>query len=115
MAILELNIKALPIPCKKRKTISEGPETANAQKIVARVKMIFPIKNIFFRPTISASLPKGTRKIADDSRNDIMIQFMDTAFSENSFAIVGKAILTAEPMNGVKNDVTMVTTRMIFL
>jgi hypothetical protein len=115
IAMLELKIIALPKPCRKRNTISPVPEVAMAHKREARVKIILPIKNIFFLPMISANLPKGTRNIADDNRNDIMTQFIDIAFSENSLLIFGKAMLTAVPIKGVKKDVTIVMARIIFL
>jgi hypothetical protein len=115
IAMLEAKINALPIPCKKRKMISSVADIAIAQRIVAANKIMLPIRNIFFRPTISASLPKGTRNIAVEIRKDIIIQFWATAAIENSLPMVGNAMPTAEPIKGVKNEVTMVTPNTIFL
>ena len=65
---------------------------------------MLPIRKIFFLPTISDILPKGTRKIADASKNDICIQLKDMAVNENSLLITGSATFTADPMKGLKND-----------
>jgi len=115
MAMLELKIIALPMPCISLYVISIVPVLAIAHNSEAMVNTMFPIKNIFFRPIISDSLPKGTRKIAEVKRYDIITQLIDTELRDNSWVIFGKAMLTALPRKGVKKEVTMVTTSITVL
>lgn len=75
----------------------------------AMVKMINPQLKIFLRPQMSASLPKGTRKTAADSKKDVATQLKVTAFAENSLPIAGNAIFVAEPINGVTKAAKEVT------
>jgi hypothetical protein len=64
---------------------------------------------------ISASLPKGTRNTADESKNDMETQLIVTAFIEKSELIFGSAILTADPRKGFTNEVSIIRTRSRFL
>jgi hypothetical protein len=76
-----------------------------AEKIIpieARVKSAIPPIKIFFLPKISPILPKGTRKIADARRYALLPQLNSIASRENSLAIAGNAIFTADKSNGVK-------------
>ena len=67
--------------------------------------------NIFLLPKISANRPKGARKTAADNKKDVATQLNITAFAENSSPIAGKAILVADPINGVTNAAKDVTIR----
>ena len=67
---------------------------------------------IFFLPTISASLPKGRRKITDERIKLLAIHPSSIAVVLKSLAIAGKARLIAEPRKGVRkaaNEVTIKT------
>jgi len=68
------------------------------------VKIIIPEVKTFFIPCISAILPNGTANIADVNRNAVGIQLSKIASVANSEAIAGSAILTEEPINGVKKE-----------
>jgi hypothetical protein len=85
------------------------PEDANAHSTVAQVKKMFPYKSIFLRPHISASLPKGTRNTAADSKKAMAIQLNSTAFICRSLPILGRAMLTADPIKGLKNEDIIIT------
>jgi hypothetical protein len=67
--------------------------------------MILPIKKIRFRPLISASLPRGTRKTAEERRKAMETQLIPTAPRENSSLIEGRAILMAAPRKGLMKEV----------
>ena len=60
--------------------------------------------NIFFLPWISANLPNGSRNAALASTNTVGIQPNRIIFTERSFWINGNAMLSEEPMNGIKKD-----------
>ena len=66
---------------------------------------------ILFLPYISAILPKGTRNIAAARRYEVAIQPSKTAFILNSLPIEGRAILTEEPIKGVRKEVNVATKR----
>ena len=51
---------------------------------------------------MSDILPNGTANIAAANKNDVGTQLKSIALVANSFPIAGRAILTAELMNGVK-------------
>jgi hypothetical protein len=74
-----------------------------------------PTKNTFFRPLISASFPRGTRKTAEESRKDIATQLIPTAPMENSSLMLGKAILMAAPRKGLIKEVMMIKRRINLL
>lgn len=76
---------------------------------------ISPETVIFFIPWISASLPKGTRKTAVASKNEVAIHPNMMADAENSLPMEGRAMLMAELLKGVKKAHTEVTIRMISL
>jgi len=50
---------------------------------------------------MSAHRPSGTRKLAVARRYEEATRLSETASRANSAAIVGSAMFTAEPMNGV--------------
>ena len=110
IAIAVPNIKAPPTPCTIRHIIRISILGENAQKNEAKVKITNPILKIFFRPTISANLPKGAKKTAADKRNEVATQLNITVLAENSFPIDGNAILVAEPIKGVTKEAKDVTT-----
>lgn len=60
-----------------------------------------PQKKNFFRPQISASLPRGTRVIAAARRKEEGTQLKVSAVMDRSCAMTGRATLTLEPINGV--------------
>jgi hypothetical protein len=50
---------------------------------------------------------------AEESKKAIAIQLRETAFMENSSLIRGRAIFTAELINGLKKEVIIITVRRI--
>jgi hypothetical protein len=74
-----------------------------------------PNEKIFFRPVISASLPKGSRKTADARMKLLMIHPSSTAFAPNSLPIAGRARLTEDPKKAVRKVVIDVTMRTYIL
>jgi len=109
IAILEPTIIALPIPWRNLEITSMVPEKEREHKNVATTKNRLPHSSIFLRPIISASFPKGTSMVAEDNRNAMAIQLSDTAFMDNSLPMEGSAILTADPMKGLKKEDSMIT------
>jgi len=100
---------ALPTPWKTRQEISIVEEFAIPEKRDESVVMTMPQMKIFFLPYISAILPKGTRKAAEDSRYAVATQAKVTAPNDSSLPIAGRAILTEEPMKGKRKDVIVAT------
>ena len=94
-----------------RKIISVPPDGDRAQKTELSAIIILPIKNILFLPLISASLPRGTRKTAEESRKAIATQLIPTAPRVNSSLMEGSAILIAAPRNGLIKEVRITTKR----
>ena len=74
------------------------------KKMHERVKIEMPYVKIFFRPYMSAILPKGTRNIAEAKRYDLEIQPNRTTSILNSALIAGRAIFTAEAMNDERKE-----------
>ena len=70
---------------------------------------IMPQEKTFLIPYISANLPKGMANIADARKQDVEIQLNKIALAANSLAIVGSAILIAEPIKGVKKEAMVAT------
>ncbi len=106
---------ALPIPCMPLNIISMAPSVERAQKMELAAMMMFPIRNIFFRPLISASFPRGTRKIAEERRKAMATQLMPTAPMENSSLMAGRAMLMAAPRKGLMKEVMIIRKRISFL
>src|SRR5512136_1061977 len=65
----------------------------------------------FFRPWMSASLPKGTRNMAAARRYEVATQLSDTASRANSSPIEGRAILIEEPIKGGRKAASVAATR----
>jgi len=84
-------------------------EFAIPEKRDESVRMTMPEMKIFFLPYMSAILPKGTRRAAEDMRKAVTIQPNITASSDSSFPIVGRAIFTAESENGKIKEAIVVT------
>ena len=80
-------------------------------KKVEIVNSIIPQEKTFLLPIISASLPKGRRKRADDNIKLLITQLSSIASACRSFPIAGSARLTAEPRNGVRNAANVATKR----
>jgi len=106
---------ALPMPCNARNKISKVPEGESAHRMELTAIMILPIKKIFFLPLISASLPRGTRKTADERRKAMETQLIPTAPRLNSSLIDGRAILIAAPRKGLIKEVMIMAKRISFL
>src|SRR5512142_1222594 len=96
-------IMALPNPWSTRKAMSTGADGDTASRSDEAVKTPMPQEKTRFRPWMSASLPKGTRHMAADSRYAVGTQLMSTALIWNSLPMEGSAILTEETMKGVRN------------
>jgi len=73
-----------------------------------------PVVKTFFLPIMSASRPKGRRKIADESIKLLITQPRLMAFALRSFPIAGRARLTAEPINGVRKAAKVATSSIDF-
>ncbi len=87
---------AAPIPCKKRKKMSQKLVGAIPHTNEDPVKMITPHLNNRRTPEISAHLPDGRRNIAVASKKAVTTQLSETAPIEKSFSIAGNAIFTDE-------------------
>ena len=113
MAIPVPNIKALPTPCRSLKRISHSPEAERVQSSDPADIMSTPRVNIRFRPAISASLPAGSCKTAEERRKAMATQLMATADRPNSVLIEGSAMLTAAPIKGLKKEMSMTENRIM--
>ena len=81
-----------------------------ADRMEENTKTEKPKVRTLFRPNISASLPKGTRNTAAESRYAVATHPINTAFIENSFPIEGSATFIEEPSQGVINAEIVVIT-----
>jgi hypothetical protein len=105
-------IMALDMPWKILRT---RREVILLQKMIMKVETVkrkIPIEKIFFLPTMSASRPKGRRKIAEANKKLLATQPSPRALAFRSFPIAGSARLTAELIKGVRNaanDETIIT------
>ena len=79
------------------------------------VNKIMPIVKTFFLPIMSPSRPNGKRKIAEVKIKLLMTQPRLIAFAWSSLPIEGKARLSAEVRNGVRNAAKVETRRTDFL
>jgi hypothetical protein len=102
---------APPIPCSTRKKISGPKEEETPQRKDEPVYVMIPHAKTFFLPWISASLPKGRRKIAAGKRKEVATQASRTASIANSFPMAGRAMLIEEAMKGVRKEVSVATCR----
>jgi hypothetical protein len=93
-------ISAAEIPWNILKIIRDSIFHEKMIKKVEIVKRDIPYVKIFFLPTISASLPKGRRKITDERIKLLAIHPSSIAVVLKSFAIAGKARLIADPRKG---------------
>ena len=64
---------------------------------------------------MSDILPNGTANIAAASKNEVGTQLKSMALVANSVPIAGRAILTAELMNGVKKLAKVTTSNAAIL
>jgi hypothetical protein len=78
---------------------------------VVRVNSKIPVENTFFLPIMSASLPKGNRKIAEERIKLLITHPRLIASAFRSLPIDGRARLTAELRNGVRNAAKVATSR----
>jgi hypothetical protein len=108
-------IIALEKPWNILRIISEMMLWENIIRKVDMVNRKIPIVNIFFLPIISPSRPNGKRKIADVRMKLLITQPRLMAFAWSSLPIDGKARLTAEVRNGVRNAAKVETRRTDFL
>ena len=84
-------------------------ELANPATKDESVKITMPHVKIFFLPYMSAILPKGTSKAAEERRYAVAIQPNMTASNDSSFPSLGRAIFTAELIKVKINDAVVVT------
>src|SRR5512143_1919664 len=96
-------IMALPNPWSTRNAMSACADGDTASRSDDAVKTPMPQEKTRFRPWMSASLPKGTRNTAAESRYAVGTQLMSTALMWNSLPMAGSAILTEETVKGVRN------------
>jgi hypothetical protein len=112
IAIAVEYIRAPPMPFKTLEVSKSNGEPAMADKIDAVKKTKIPPIKSFFRPYRSDNLPKGSRNIAAASRYALETQPSCMVFIERSTPIAGSAILMAEPIKGVRNELSVVTKSM---
>jgi len=60
---------------------------------------------------MSASLPRGTRKTAEERRKAMETQLIPTAPRENSSLMAGRAIFIAAPRKGLINELMIIEKR----
>ena len=60
---------------------------------------------------MSANRPRGTSVIAAARMKDEATQLKERAVMDKSLAILGKATFTADPINGVRNELKVVARR----
>lgn len=108
-------IIALPIPCTTRNPMSQGADEAKPAPKDETTRMERPMVRIFGVPTMSEILPIGTRNAAAAKRYEKVTQPSKMACREKSLAIEGSATLTADPKNGVRNELMVATTITVFL
>jgi hypothetical protein len=84
------------------------------QREAAR-SMDMPYLKIFFLPDMSAILPMGTKNMAAAKRYEVVIQLNETACIPNSFPMEGRAMLTEEPMKGVRKEVKVAISKAALL
>jgi hypothetical protein len=53
---------------------------------------------------MSAIRPKGSKNIAAARREEVAIQLNETALSDSSLSMDGRAMLTEDDVNGVRNE-----------
>lgn len=70
---------------------------------------------ILFLPKMSPILPKGTRKMAAARIAEVATQLKVTAPVANSLPMAGRAMLTDEPMKGVRKELRAATIRAALL
>jgi hypothetical protein len=109
------NIIAAPIPWKIRKQISIMADLERIIEKEATVNVRIPTVKILFLPWISATLPNGTRNIAEAKRYAVATQLKEIASIKNSFPMEGSATLTDDTSKGVRKAATVVTSMVIFL
>jgi len=84
------------------------------EKIIRNVETVnsrIPVEKTFFLPIMSASRPKGSRNIAEESMKLLITQPSPMALAFMSFPIDGRARFTAEPRNGVRNAANVATNK----
>jgi hypothetical protein len=89
-------------------------EVIDLQKMIRNVETVnrkIPVVKIFFLPIISASLPNGSRNIAEERIKLLAIHPRPIALAFRSLPIAGSARLMAEPRNGVRNAANVETSR----
>jgi hypothetical protein len=102
-------------PCKVRKNIRKTAFVEKPHNIFIIAKEPMPAINSFFLPIISASLPKGRTKIAVARVKARVIQFKSTELMTKSLLMEGRAMFTADDMNGTINAPKLVVIRIILL
>ena len=103
---------AAPIACSTRAAISSSTLGANAHSADARRNVHSPTKNIFRRPTMSATFPAGTSSAAKTMLYALRIQ--DSPASDesgNDASMSGNAMLTIVASRKLMNTATDVTSR----
>ena len=63
---------------------------------------------------MSAILPDGTRNIPSERRKEVVTQPNKTASIINSFPMDGRAIITEDPMKGIKKEPSVIARRADF-
>jgi len=106
---------ALPIPCKTRQDTRKMGDGAIAERRDERANVNMPYKKILFLPCISAILPKGTKNMAAERRYAVATQPNKIASIANSLPMEGSAMLTEEPMKGVRKEDNVATSRAALL
>jgi hypothetical protein len=104
---------APPMPCITRKEIRMVAEVANDRRNDEIVKINRPQVIIFFLPYISASRPKGRRKIAEAKIYEVDTQPSNTACICSSWPIEGRAMLMEEPIKVARKKLNEETNKTV--
>jgi hypothetical protein len=106
---------ALPIPCTALNRISIWPVGDSAHKMELAAIIIFPRKKISFLPWMSASLPRGTRKTAEERRKAMGTQLNSIAPMAKSSLMAGRATFIAAPRKGLIKEVMIIANKINLL
>lgn len=111
MATEVVTIIAPPIPWTTLKDIRDKRDGDTAAKKFEAANKMAPKAKIFFLPTMSASLPMGTREAAVANRYVVATHPKRTALAPNSRAIEGSDIFTEDIINGERKEATAEITK----
>src|SRR5512137_1675222 len=93
-----------PMPVRNLAPIRNGSEGERRERTEETRYTPMPATKTFFTPCRSAILPIGRRKTAAERKKTFVSQPRETAPTENSSAMAGRATTRAETMKGARDD-----------